>query len=1112
VRRRFFMSMIFAVLLGIFPSTAQKVGEMEILLDSQVLIQDIRTATYIELALWIQSLGLVPQGGKPELQKMLANYFEVVLPQESGAPSIEILQARRLSRWAQSEDTPRSLSLIGDVVVIFIDRESESTHRIRAQRVFLDEDENILVAEGNLRYELRSGERIEIFSGDQLYFDVEDWNGMFLGGQSNQLAKEDDEPPFRYTGGVIRRTADDLVLLKEGIITSSVWEPPAYSIHAEEIIVYGAGEWSIQAGVLYLGNIPLAGIPAFFYPGEELFFHPSVGTDTKRGQYVNTTSYFLGRAAPEDSLFDFLRFTNDEQAYEQEIRGLFLRNTDIKINDIPEDFWTLQLDYYSRLGFHLGSEWSLSDRGALRSFSGYIGVAFTRNLYSLGGEYTPYYFDTNSGSYESDWNNPYTLGYQIPFRFGIELEGELGSNSLSWRWSLPFFSDPFYPSDLFNRNQNLDWSTLLGISSNPVSTFNEGSRPNLLWESNLQARVQLPKTRGLLSSIQINRFSQEMNWRSKTIDPTVLSSSVSTALNSPESSTFILSTLTPLRLDFTLQGTFYPLQKRSFGTDQPNGDVETPNAKENETKQVATPRPPWETEFGGANSPIHGAPEIIEEAENSLVIGDLLSVENPNGPGFPGSFTLGYEGSNSFELTGVAQNPTTYVPSPGASNFDYWQRGEILRFNLRTNALFPGQLLRFQANSTIQWTDRAPFDTGLPEADTLSLENRIRGANSFSLGQTNTLTLSPFRSPSPFETSRIAYTLSPIWYSRTFTQFTSGGEVIYKENPLNWDKDSISAHSLGATIGWKRNEFTLSSSITAILPPLVEEYQIQSSLGVSPIVLFTLNSGIVRSGEDFITKPLILGVNLTPLPSLALHQTLTYNFNAVEPTSYTATLDAWLFSARFVAEQQKRQEFQTIPSTRWVTVGENEFLPSNISLTFEDTVDFRPAWKNRILSKLEYNLTFQQGLQRISDSVLTLDFAYSLSVFEFMDFSLRSRSSNRQMYLYFDGLREQLQSSSFNPPVGRNFFIDLAKSFNFFSIEDRQDSNFNLDSLSLAFTHYLGDWNIDSEYSVKPVLNTTQNQFVWDSRFTLLVQWKPISQISREVRVDRDGIITFGDE
>jgi len=116
------------------------------------------------------------------------------------------------------------------------------------------------------------------------------------------------------------------------------------------------------------------------------------------------------------------------------------------------------------------------------------------------------------------------------------------------------------------------------------------------------------------------------------------------------------------------------------------------------------------------------------------------------------------------------------------------------------------------------------------------------------------------------------------------------------------------------------------------------------------------------------------------------------------------------------------------------------------------------------------------------------------------------------MYLYFDGLREQLQSSSFNPPVGRNFFIDLAKSFNFFSIEDRQDSNFNLDSLSLAFTHYLGDWNIDSEYSVKPVLNTTQNQFVWDSRFTLLVQWKPISQISREVRVDRDGIITFGDE
>jgi hypothetical protein len=87
----------------------------------------------------------------------------------------------------------------------------------------------------------------------------------------------DKSLPFRYQGEAIRRSANDVVLMDSGSITSSLTEDPYYHIEARRIWVLRPGEWGLQNAVLYLGRFPVFWFPFYFQPGDDPVFRPYVG-------------------------------------------------------------------------------------------------------------------------------------------------------------------------------------------------------------------------------------------------------------------------------------------------------------------------------------------------------------------------------------------------------------------------------------------------------------------------------------------------------------------------------------------------------------------------------------------------------------------------------------------------------------------------------------------------------------------------------------------------------------------------------------------------------------------------------------------------------------------
>jgi hypothetical protein len=1115
---------IYLFTLGLFlmvsvVSLAQPVESLEqIQIQENLLIQDLTTSSFLELILWHELLGLTPRGNRDALIQSLLTYYglndaERLSPssQQNRPIDVEITQAQDLVR-SQFPDNQRTLLLTGNVRVVFFERESNSIHRIEAQRVFIDEENNLLVAEGGLRYTLQSGDRSEEFAGEKLYFQMDDWNGIFIEGASEQVSLNDERPVFRYWGEEIRRSPSDIIRLSNGVVTSSRWEPPAFSIRAKELMVLGPGEWSLVGGTLYLGNIPLVGIPGFFYPGRELFFHPSFGSELYRGDFIQTTTYLLGRKQREESLFDFLRFSDNDQMFRQEIRGLFLQDTDLPWENPQNTELKLMADAYTRLGFHLGLGWNLENQGIVRYFRGYLGIALTRVIYGNSGLFSSFFFDEQADRFERTWAKPIISNVTLPLRFGINLDAAITLGRFSWNIAIPAFSDPLYESDILERSESINWAQLLGLGTGGDFSTPSGPRRTLFWQSNLRGSIPLPSTRGLIQSIQINRLSQELVWRSIPLESDSIEPQQRGIPNSPGTTTYVVSTVSPLRFDGGFSGVLYPLQ--------PDSRVQFPHS------QTAAPNSNQSTGDSPSDSPASFIeepnidPELrrpwpeetpTEQIQDEIPLrqSELFQLAQPQQPstGSHDLFRLTYDLTTGMEIQGFGNPINEYDPTIETPRFQYWQRSNQLRFNLRSQLQIIPQRVNLENSLSFQVIDREPFDlepTLIP--DPVTLESRVRGSNTMSITNLNVLQLTPFDRTSLLSNSRVSYTFQPVLYDRRFSSYSIETGAIYEDNIFQWEPDFVRQHSISGTLDYRPLPFRTSLTTNLVLPPRQEELTGNWSLFYTDQVQFTLAGGVTFLDDRSSFNPLVLTLMLSPWEFFRWTNTFQYEIENNHPLRYQTTLSLGPLQSSLTFDYQKPQEF-TI-GDGWVRVGEEQFLPTTFTLSLRDRIDPEPLWKNRIYSRVDYNLAFQQGLQRITDSVLTFQLGITLAVFEFLDLQFSSRSSNERMFLYFPFLTNRLQSEGFTP-VNRNFFLDLARSFNFFSTEDRIASNFNLNSLAMNLVHYMGDWNIETEFRVNPIINDQRTSYIWDSRFTIMVSWLPIPEISRGIRVDRDGLIQF---
>ena len=476
---------------------------------SETLKKDIESASYYELQNWCMRLRLQDTGSASELRSRLTEYYQASGEGISGGGSGEkiTIDNAEATQYFEIEQIDESyVRLIGNVSILLEDSKTGSTHQIRADNILFNQKQKYITAIGNVRYERKSGDATDIFSGESLTFDIEDWEGVIFRGvtQKDQEVEEGDTSTFYYTGDRIIKNKDNNITMENGVITSvSNLEDPYFSVSADKIWILGPGEWAVKNMTLRVGYVPLLYFPYFLYWGDHIFFNPNFGTDTEKGAFMQTTTYLLGSKTEEDdNTFSFMDYNSDSSDYEKKINGLFLANVKKdpdaeeteaqklkKKLESNESFTKIYFDVYPTYGLFAGITGELKQIEQLKELNYFFAlglrpIATNENFFYLK-DTTP---DIENEAdkvylYKPFYQQSYLFDKALPFRFKSEFDMTVSDTGYNIRLKMPYYSDKDFEVDyLSKRKETFDWKGLIGLSEEDDTTETTKTVSEFQWD------------------------------------------------------------------------------------------------------------------------------------------------------------------------------------------------------------------------------------------------------------------------------------------------------------------------------------------------------------------------------------------------------------------------------------------------------------------------------------------------------------------------------------------------------------------------------------------------------------------------------------------------------
>jgi len=1037
--------------------------------------QDIDTAGYYELVAWCRELGLADTGSSQDLRSRLYSHYGLKpapVEEKAGKRVLEIMSARSTEYFTIEEVDENNVLLQGDVLVEL--REQDVVHRIRAQKVLLNQSANLLTAEGGLEYTFKSGGKEDVFHGDRLTFDVESWEGVFFsGGMEGDRQVAGKQVRFRFEADSISKLRGSTVVLDRGTITScDLPANPHYHIKARKIWVLAPGEWAIASAVLHIGRVPVMYLPFFFRPGDEFFFHPAIGFRDREGNFLQTTTYLIGQKTRTPSALSVLAATEEQgQQYRREIQGLFLRQPEgEQVPVTGNHFLKVFLDYYTRLGVFAGVSGDFSPKISFRS-----GLGVTRNIYFTSSYgYSPW----SPGSYESVWNRSWFLGTEIPFRYGLDAKWSLSGALAKLSGKFEYYSDPFFTKDFYNRSEEMGLTRLLGLEAaqTQAQSLSEGEKRALSWEVNSQAELKTGKLGPYLKRLSVPYLNANLYWQSYL--PAVL----------PEDEE---------REDPTAYF-YYPVNlKLPNAALQLSGDLlswpVTGTTAAPAPASREAPKAPRELRLPGSAPKIQPSvtrvpAEPAREAAAQPPAGQLRrpapreKLADLPAP-VPLSFTLSYQArpamavEHSFHFEETWNEPAdvsydldyTSLESSGAGSLDWALKVYESLFSLNGS-------LGLSGSYRTKYRQSAAEDT--------SWQNLVIGDYRYSQLQVKNLlalSLSPFYRDPRLRATKLSYSVSWLPYRYTLVEPAIYGSPVYAGQQPGWNAATFSQHQAEAAFGWQAGPQGSSLSVSAQLPPLAPT--ITAKVDASVWLLRTTVTSVFRETDNLWNLTLL--ESFQPSDKFRLNQELQADLMDRQWTRSVSSLTWGGFTSSFTAQQ----------------LTGNALEPANVSAGLKLAQTSFYFWKNR--SRLESSINSTWSMNLYSNSIGLYDnsfiFSFTLKYFlyKFLEFSITTNSYNNRTYQYFPGL----------VPSWVNPITDLLKSFNFFNTEDRKASAFKIKSVVLDMVHHMHDWDLTFRYEGKPLLETLAGKpvYTWSDSFSILLQWIPIPELRSNLKADKDG-------
>jgi len=1072
----------------------EPVTEAEADLVRDTLGLDIAGADYYALVSWARELGLAETGTAQELRDRLYAHFGVAAPPAAAASSrtITIVSADRTEYLSASGDGESTVLFTGRVSLSVKDDDKGETLTISADSILVNRDANLLSARGDIVFERKKADGSDFFLGDALELDMDDWSGVFLDGESKRGSDTTDEDALFFRADDILKRGSDVLVFKDGVVSSCDDDNPHYSIRASKIWILGGNEWAMQNMTLSVGEIPVLYLPFFYYPGEEIVFHPVFGYEERFGRYVQTTTYILGEKEPKEQEISLLKIAEGSSGYERTIDGVFMRTSRVPKKGTTTDFVKIIVDLYSNLGGFMATQAQVATWGPLQSVVGFAGVGLTRSVFLTSGVYTPFVAATG---YESEWNSIDLFGKDVPFRFGWELSSNLTIGPLKVSFSSPFYSDSYFNRDFKDRSENMNWLQFLDQETDDTTISAISS-----FTDTLSVTASLPESMrpGWLTTANLTKLSSSLSWTA--VANAGLLADIGSTLYAvdPGRSFFAPYEWTILDASASLAGTLYkyPAVARASGT-AASADAASDSASGPELLS------PWAEE----DEPVVASSSSIAAADGflppPLASAEVAKDREPFQASVGWTWTPTFAWKRRF-LSSAWDEPSAVDWSALYETRTVRNAGSLSL----SGSVYDGLLgISASVSASSQYQERPRVSSDTAYASTTLLQTWAKQDAQYrndKLSAALKLTSSPFQDIWLWSPTSVSYSLSSTLYEYAFssmdpTALTDPSRAIYERSWADWTDDTVTAHALALNLGIKPWGYAQSLTLAADLPPLLEGYSAKLNLksgwaAMSVSTEYAMPSEDEELAWDPITTSLTVGA--APWPTFT--GSFIWDIEDSSPTSVSAAL-AWEgFSASLAA---KEAVAYTLETDGWTATGDAAFRLSAFTIAFKDSWKPPAAWRRRIAWTLDVNANAQQSFLRFTDSYLNFVLGFTLKVHEILDISFASTSKNSALWRYYPGLFEipgSIEVAPINP------FVDLYKSFNFFNTTDREESLFKLKSLSITATHYLHDWDLAMKFSISPVLDGTDYIFQPSLSFTLA--WRSVSQIKAAYELEGDEV------
>ncbi|MDR3335189.1 MAG: LPS-assembly protein LptD [Treponema sp.] len=1076
--------------------------------EAQVLEMDIKTSTLQELAIWCRSLGLSEGGTREELANRLRTYYKLSMPDagsEAGAaegtkkPRIITIESARSTEYFTLDVVDEDYARLKGGVILSL-KDGDAIHRISAGEILYNRTRNMISASGGVDYIKEDGDTIETFKGESITVNLDSWSSIFMEGITER-SLADNNTSYRFEGTVISRSDEEATSLRGAKITNAANEEAYWSLNASKLWLLPGSDWAILNAVLKVGEIPVLYLPFFYFPADEIIFHPVLGYRSREGNFVQTTTYILGRPkASTTSESSISKILGNSENMEKTHHGVFLRSTGHKSTDPNDTRLSMLFDAYANLGYYLGTELTLPKKGILSSLDLSTGIGFTRDIYQVSSGYTP--FAQYDGT--SDWNTARFFAQDVPFRYRFNTKGGLAVKKFSLNWVFPHYSDPYVDRDFVNyRSEEMDWVNMLkSASTNEEATTTETLLGNYDWRLNVVFTPAIPPLAPYISTLSIASFSSSVAFRTRT------SSAITNAV-SPSRTFFYPDKFTIYSISTVIAGT--PLTLGNVKTTAPK---EEDKAVEDPLAGIGTPRSPWE------QPPATETDTKTDTALTFPTLSQRFDLPKSGGPRF--TFDYRFTPSSSSEL----QFRSSQINWPEVEEIDWSEVSSILTI-FRGDGSFTLSVtqpetslyttsLKFSGSAT--WQDYTHINEDAEEYTTGTGENKVTDqgkiddahkraytATQFTTSYESSTTIKPLYRNAIWGNSSLQYTLKGLLVKNKFVE--TGADPSWEVIQGEWNQDDIQTHQVATNFAASVMDKVQNLTITADIPP--EELILG---GNATFRVWRTETNIRGKLLDPFDEPLFDPIYFTETlrfgtsNSGSLQQYVVYDPELEEFTNFTTTFGWSGLSASYTATRSRPY---ILESQGWIQTTEDEHLnPLDFKIAYSKTFKKAALWNNRLSFSINVNSNLTFDLQRYTNSSFNNTFGFTLGIVNFLDVSFSTTSANTVMFRYFQNL------PFFDLPVElpgeQNFFTDLFNSFRFDDESLRRSSGFKLKAFKIDLVHHLGDWNAKLGITLTPYLDRDTGSvpvYRFNNVISFVVQWVPITEIKTEITHDKDKIV-----